>query len=65
MLGFPMLIPISRFLPPLFFPLGVHTVVLYVCVSGFFFASKIIYTILLDSCYFLMYVFVLNLHKIL
>ena len=28
-----MSVPASQFTPPLFFPLGVHTFVLYVCVS--------------------------------
>ena len=37
-----MLIPISQFMPPLFFPLGVHTFVLCLCVSCLCFANRLI-----------------------
>ena len=39
-----MSVPISPFLPPTPFPLGIHTFVLYVCLY-FCFANKVIYTI--------------------
>ena len=42
-----MSIPISQFMPPLFFPLDSHIFILYVCLH-FCFANRIIYNIFLD-----------------